>query len=65
MLPPAMAWTRKRLLANLHVEKCGLFVSLEIPWLAASPNGLVHDPAVSHPLGLVEIKIHTQFANFL
>jgi len=41
---------------NLKIEECGLFVSLENPWLAASPDGLVHDPDTAHPLGLVEIK---------
>ena len=41
----------------LVVEKCGLFVSPENPWLAASPDGMVHDPCdSSQPLGLVEIK---------
>ena len=42
---------------NLSVEPCGLFVSVEHPWLAASPDGLVTDPTdrVS-PFGLVEIK---------
>ena len=41
---------------NLNVEACGLFVSLENPWLAGTPDGLVHDPDTSQPLGLVEIK---------
>lgn len=43
---------------NLTVEACGLFVSLENPWLAGTPDGLVHDPSddSSQPLGLVEIK---------
>lgn len=42
---------------GLTVESGGLFVSPETPWLAASPDGLVHDPHSSpHPNGLVEIK---------
>ena len=42
---------------RLAVEKCGLFVSPENPWLAASPDGTVHDPSdASQPLGLVEFK---------
>ncbi len=42
---------------GLRVNSCGLCVSLEDPWLAASPDGLVKDPSdTSHPLGLVEIK---------
>ena len=42
---------------DLHVEKCGLFVSLDNPWLAATPDGLVSDPSeTTQPLGLLEIK---------
>ena len=41
---------------TFKIEKCGLFVSLENPWLAASPDGLVHDPDTAQPLGLIEIK---------
>ncbi len=42
---------------NLKVEKCGLFVSLENPWLASSPDGVVYDPDDSiQPLGIIEIK---------
>lgn len=43
---------------NLMVEACGLSISLNDPWLAATPDGLVNDPngdASQHP-GLVEIK---------
>ena len=41
----------------LTVHNCGLFVSLENPWLAASPDGMVYDPSdTSQPEGLIEIK---------
>ena len=44
--------------SSLEVQKCGLFVSLEKPWLAGTPDSLVNDPhdELSQPLGLVEIK---------
>ena len=35
---------------GLSVEPCGLFVDLDLPFLAASPDGLVRDDAV------VEVK---------
>ena len=42
---------------GLAVDSAGLFVSLENPWLAASPDGLVNDPNDGpHPSGLVEVK---------
>ncbi len=42
---------------GLKVECCGLFVSLENPWLAATPDGLVADPShTTDPFGLLEIK---------
>lgn len=43
---------------DFKVDKCGLFISVNDPWLAAPPDGLVSDPNgdASQPLGLVEIK---------
>ena len=42
---------------NLKLDNCGLFVSLNNPWLAATPDGVVDDPSdPTQPLGLVEIK---------
>ena len=42
---------------DLAVHDCGLFVSKDNNWLAATPDGLVHDPSDSqHPTGLLEIK---------
>jgi hypothetical protein len=37
-------------LEKITVNKCGLFVDKKIPWLAASPDGLVDDD------GIVEVK---------
>ncbi len=43
---------------NLKVNGCGLFISLNDPWLAATPDGIVDDPSddVTQTLGLLEIK---------
>jgi len=42
---------------NITVNsECGLVVSLDHPWLAATPDGFVHDPCESPPHGLVEFK---------
>lgn len=42
---------------GLKVDNCGLFVSLNHPWLAATPDGIVNDPSdATQPLGLLEIK---------
>ncbi len=37
------------------VTKCGLCVSVDNPWLAASPDGLVQDPT-EPSVGLLELK---------
>ncbi len=42
---------------DLTVKKCGLFISENNSWLAATPDGVVHDPSdTDHPYGLLEIK---------
>jgi len=38
------------------VAQCGLVVCVKHPWLAASPDGFVYDPASDPPEGLVELK---------
>ena len=35
---------------------CGLFVSLENPWLVGTPDDIVHDSTKDSPSSLVEIK---------
>ena len=44
--------------SSSHITTCksGLVISLENPWLAASPGGLVHDPMENPPDGIVEFK---------
>ena len=37
------------------VGLCGLVVNPLLPWLGASPDGIVHDP-LKAPVGLLEIK---------
>ena len=41
---------------GLTVSTSGLHVSEESPWVAASPDGLVRDPACTPSEGLVELK---------
>ena len=41
--------------AGYSVTKSGLVISLEHPWLVASPDGLVYDPNFDSPQGLVEL----------
>ena len=42
---------------NLTVHTCGLCISVNTPWLAASPDGMVDDPSnPPQPFGLLEIK---------
>ena len=38
------------------VEITGLHISVDDPWLGASPDALVYDPSVNEPEGLLEIK---------
>ena len=45
---------------GLVTELTGLWISSANPWLAASPDGLVHDPNSQPTTGLLEIKILIQ-----
>ena len=40
------------------MSQTGIFINIEQPWLAATPDGVVHDPSesVSRHNGLLEIK---------
>ena len=41
---------------GIKAESAGLFISTENPWLAASPDSIVHDLSATPPDGLVELK---------
>ena len=42
---------------DLAVNDCGLFISEENNWFAATPDGIVHDSSDAlNPSGLLEIK---------
>ena len=42
--------------AGLYYCRSGFVICEKYPFLGASPDGVVHDPSVSNPFGLVEIK---------
>lgn len=41
---------------GLIVENCGFFVAKHHGFIGASPDGLVTDPSVENPLGVIEVK---------
>lgn len=43
-------------LKSVNYTPCGLVIHPDTPWLSASPDGLIFDPATQPPFGLVEIK---------
>ena len=47
---------KKKESPDISAIPTGLVVSIEHPWLAASPDGLVYDPTEDPPNGLVEFK---------
>ena len=51
-----LPYQRERGHPKLTIAKVGLVVSLDNPWLAASPDDRVTDPDDPQPLGLVEYK---------
>lgn len=46
----------KRTSPDITTCQSGLVISLDNPWLAASPDGLVYDPTENPPHGIVEFK---------
>ena len=52
-----LAYQQQNRHPEVSVQDCGLFISQENPWLAATPDGLVHDPSEqTNSSGLLEIK---------
>ncbi|KAK7507753.1 hypothetical protein BaRGS_00000718 [Batillaria attramentaria] len=49
--------------SELSVQKCGLLVSEDVPYLATSPDGLVHCTHCSPAQGLVEVKCPSSYRN--
>ena len=47
---------KRKVSPDISAIPTDLIVSIECPWLAASPDGLVYDPAEDPPNGLVEFK---------
>jgi len=42
----------------IKVQKCGLVIDASLPWLAASPDGIVSDPTLKDDMsqGCLEVK---------
>ena len=58
--------TRKEYLkkkSQSSVQPSGLVISLQFPWIAASPDGLVTDPSLENPPGLVEYNNPYKYRN--
>ena len=51
-----VAYQREQGHSNLTISKAGFVVTVDNPWLAASPNDRVTDPDDPQPLGLVKYK---------
>ncbi|KAF4113999.1 hypothetical protein G5714_004222 [Onychostoma macrolepis] len=41
---------------NVNYRPSGLIIHPDVPWLGASPDGLIYDPSTQPPFGLLEIK---------
>ena len=50
-----ITYQREEKSLTMSVTNCGLFVSIDNPWLAASTDGLVQDPT-EPTVGLLELK---------
>ncbi|KAK7477395.1 hypothetical protein BaRGS_00031371 [Batillaria attramentaria] len=65
--PAARRQYQNRMKQGLHselsVQKCGLLVSEDVPYLATSPDGLVHCTHCSPAQGLVEVKCPSSYRN--
>ena len=48
-----IAYQRRNYHPELNVDDCGLFVSQDNNWLAATPDGLVTDPSNEDNFGLL------------
>ena len=51
-----ITYQRRNNHSGLTVADCGLFISENNNWLAATPDGIVQDPSNSEPSGIIEIK---------
>ena len=52
-----IAYQHKENHPGMTITKCGLVVSMANPWLAASPDGVVHDSNSTLCEGVVECKV--------
>ena len=50
-------WKQQQGSAGISVNtECGPVVPMTYPWIAATPDGFVHDPQALQPLGLIGFK---------
>lgn len=51
-----LIWTKQKESPDISTTTTWLVISIEYPWLAASPDGLVYDPGEDPPYGVIEFK---------